>query len=210
MSQQINLFNPIFLKQKKYFSVATMMQALGMIVLGSTLFYGYAWYQVQQLAKQTQEMTKRYESEQKRLVNYANEFSPQRSTQMLNEELQALEAQAAAQTSLLDTLRSGAIGNTQGYSEYMRAFARQSVNGLWLTGFDINGDGAQMVLQGAATGPQLLPAYIQRLSQESVMRGKSFATLRMSQPKSVTDNPSAARGYVEFSLQSTPTDGGAK
>lgn len=210
MSQQINLFNPIFLKQKKYFSVVTMLQALGMIVLGSMLFYGYAWYQVQQLAIQTQEMTKRYESEQKRLVNYANEFSPQRSTQMLNEELQTLEAQSEAQVSLLNTLKSGAIGNTQGYSEYMRAFARQSVNGLWLTGFDINGDGAQMILQRAATGPQLLPAYIQRLSQESVMRGKSFATLRMNQPKAVTDKPSTTRSYVEFSLQSTPAEGGAK
>lgn len=210
MSQQINLFNPIFLKQKKYFSVATMLQALGMVIVGSMLFYGYAWYQVQQLAKQTQEMTKRYESEQKRLVNYANEFSPQRSAQMLNDELQALEAQAVAQGSLLNTLKSGAIGNTQGYSEYMRAFSRQSVNGLWLTGFDINGDGAQMILQGAATGPQLLPAYIQRLSQESVMRGKSFATLRMNQPKSVTDKSKSARSYVEFSLQSTPAEGGAK
>ena len=32
MSQQINLFNPIFMKQKKYFSVTTMLQALGLIV----------------------------------------------------------------------------------------------------------------------------------------------------------------------------------
>lgn len=209
MSQQINLFNPIFLKQKKYFSVTTMLQALGLIVLGSMLFYGYAWYQVQQLAKQTQEMTKRYESEQKRFLNYANEFSPQRSAQMLNDELQTIEAQATAQASLLDTLKSGAIGNTQGYSEYMRAFSRQAVSGLWLTGFDINGDGSQIILQGAATGPQLLPAYIQRLSQESVMRGKSFATLRMNQPKAETDK-SAARSYVEFSLQSTVAEGGAK
>ena len=42
MSQQINLFNPIFLKQKKYFSVVTMLQALLLIVLGSMLFFAYA------------------------------------------------------------------------------------------------------------------------------------------------------------------------
>jgi hypothetical protein len=209
MSQQINLFNPIFLKQKKYFSVVTMLQALGLIVLGSMLFYGYAWYQVRELDKQTQEITKRHEAEQKRFINYANEFSPQRASQLLNDELQALELKAKAQHEMLNTLRSGAIGNTQGYSEYMRAFARQSVNGLWLTGFDINGDGAQMSLQGAAAGPQLLPAYIQRLSQEPVMKGKTFATLRMSQPKDALDKPSA-RSYVEFDLQSIPAEGGTK
>ncbi|MFA6120267.1 MAG: PilN domain-containing protein [Sideroxydans sp.] len=209
MSQQINLFNPVFLKQKKYFSVVTMLQAMGLIVLGSMFFYGYAWYQVQKLDKQTQEITKRYESEQKRLINYANEFSPQKSQQLLNEELQVLETQAKLQSDLLNTLKSGAIGNTQGYSEYMRAFARQSVSGLWLTGFDINGDGAQMSIQGAASGPQLLPAYIQRLSQEPVMRGKSFAALRMNQPKALVDKP-AAHSYVEFNLQSIAVEGGVK
>ena len=34
MSQQINLFNPIFLQQKKIFSTRTMAQALGVLVLG--------------------------------------------------------------------------------------------------------------------------------------------------------------------------------
>lgn len=203
MSQQINLFNPVFLKQKKYFSVVTMLQALGLILVGSALFYGYAWYQVRQLEVQTQEMTRRYEAEQKRLVNYANEFSPQRAAQQLQEELQALETQAAEQGRLLDTLKSGAIGNTRGYSEYLRAFAHQSLNGLWLTGFEINGDGAQMVLHGAAISPQLVPGYIQRLNREEVMRGKSFAALQMSRPKAADDG-GAPRGYVEFSLRSTP------
>ncbi len=209
MSQQINLFNPIFLKQKKYFSVITMLQALGLIVLGSFAFYGYAWYQVQSLANQTREMTKNYEAEQMRLAKFANEFSPQRSSQMLNDELKALEVQATAQDSLLNTLKSGAIGNTQGYSEYLRAFARQSVSGLWLTGFDINGDGTNMSLQGAVTNPQLLPAYIQRMNKEDVMRGKSFSMLQMKQPKT-EDGKSPLRGYVEFSLQSTEFGEGVK
>ena len=34
MAQQINLFNPIFLKQKRYFSATAMAQAGGLIVLG--------------------------------------------------------------------------------------------------------------------------------------------------------------------------------
>ncbi len=209
MSQQINLFNPVFLKQKKYFSVLTMVQALGLIVLGSIVFFAYAWYQVDQLAKQTVEMTKRYETEQKRLANYTNEFSPQRSSQLLNEELATLEAQAAAQNNLLGTLKSGGIGNTKGYSEYFRAFARQSVSGLWLTGFDINGDGAQMSLQGAVTNPQLLPAYIQRMNRESVMRGKSFSALQMKQPK-LPEGKTTVRSYVEFSLHSAEVSGGPK
>ena len=208
MSQQINLFNPVFLKQKKYFSVLTMLQALGLIVLGSALFYGYALYQVAQMSRQTEDMGKRYAAEQARLVNFANEFSPQRSTQLLEQELKSLESQAAAQETLLNMLKSGAIGNTEGFSEYMRAFARQLVSGLWLTAFDITGDGAQMNLSGGVLNPQLVPIYIQRLSREKIMRGKTFSTLQMQQPKTEADRPVAR--YVEFNLRSAPASGEAK
>lgn len=208
MSQQINLFNPVFRKQKNLFSVAAMLQAFGLIVLGSVVFYAYAWYQVDQLSHQTAELTKRFEAEQVRLANFASEFSPRNSSKLLNDELTALEAQAAAQKNLLDTLKSGALGNTKGYSEYLRAFARQTESGLWLTGFDISGDGARMNLQGAATNPQLLPAYIQHMNKEPIMRGKSFSALQMKQPQSADGK--AVRSYVEFSLQSTEADGGAK
>lgn len=200
MSQQINLFNPIFLKQKKYFSVLTMLQALGLIALGSVLFYGYALYQIRLLSQQADEMSRRYAAEQTRLTNFANEFSPQRSSQMLEEELNQLTKQAAAQDALLALLKSGAIGNTEGYSEYMRAFARQTINGLWLTAFDIIGDGSQMSLSGAVLNPQLVPTYIQRLGNEKIMHGKTFATMQMQQPKK--DAGKAAGRYVEFNLRS--------
>jgi hypothetical protein len=208
MSQQINLFNPIFLKQKKYFSVVAMLQALGLIVLGSGLFFAYALYQVAQLSKQADDMGKRYVAEQKRLATFSNEFSPQRSGQLLENELKQLQAQASTQDALLNLLKGGAIGNTEGYSEYMRAFARQSIKGLWLTGFDIVGDGAQMSLSGAVVNPQLVPSYIQRLGREKVMHGKTFSTLRMQQPKK--DGDRLVPRYVEFSLRSTAIPDEAK
>jgi hypothetical protein len=208
MSQQINLFNPVFLKQKKYFSVMAMGQALVLIVLGALLFYGYALYQVRQLSAQVAEMSKRHAAEQARLTTYANEFSPQRSTQMLQDEVALLEAQAAAQDKLLTTLKSGVIGNTEGYSEYMRAFARQSVHGLWITAFDIVGDGAQMSLNGGVLSPQLVPSYIQRLGREKVMKGKTFAMMQMRQPES--ESKRVAVRYVEFSLSSVAAEGEKK
>lgn len=210
MSQQINLFNPIFLKQKKYFSVLAMLQALVLIVLGSGLFYGYADYQVKLLEKQLKETSKRSADEKLRVAKMQTEFSPQKSGQLLQDELKKLEAESAAQKEILDTLKTGVIGNTEGYSEYLRAFARQTVSGLWLTGFAIEGDGAQMSLGGAALTPQLVPVYIQRLSKEKVMKGKTFSSLQMQLPKAIASQQPAAKSYVEFSMQSTEAHGGAK
>lgn len=207
MSQQINLFNPIFLKQRKYFSLLTMLQALAMIAVGSLVFYGYAWYQVQKLDKQYSENTQRFQADQTRMVKFTAEFSPQQANQLLQDEAQQLEKNLADQTILVNTLKSGVIGNTSGYSQYMSAFARQIVPGLWLTGFKVTGDAAQISLNGAVTDAKLLPDYIQRLSREPSMQGKSFSTLQMQQVKSIPSKESRlppVPRYVEFSLQSTP------
>lgn len=207
MSQQINLFNPVFLKQRKYFSLVTMLQALGLIVAGSLFFYGYAIYQVGQLDRQLAESTKRYNAEQARLARFSAEFSPQLSNQSLRDEVQRLEKQVSGQGELIETLKAGAIGNTSGYSGYMRAFARQVIQGLWLTGFSVAGDAAQISLSGGVVSPELLPAYIQRLGKEEVMHGKTFSMLQMQQPVAgagAEAGRALAPRYVEFVLHSTP------
>ncbi len=210
MSQQINLFNPVFMKQRKYFSLFAMLQALGMIIAGSLIFYGYAIYQVDQLSRQLDENTKRYNAEQQRQARAVAEFSPKQSVQLLQNEVQRLEKQTAEQNEIIETLKSGALGNTIGYSEYMRAFSRQVVQGLWLTGFKVTGDAAQISLSGGVVSPELLPTYIQRLRKERIMRGKTFSTLKMQQSRADESAgggqtpASAARRYVEFTLYSSP------
>jgi len=211
MSQQINLFNPIFLKQRKYFSLLTIFQALGLIVLGSLFFYGYALYQVGQLKQQSEESTRRFNAEQARLARYTAEFSPQQANQTLQTEVWRLEKELAEQTRMVDTLKSGSVGNTTGYSQYMRAFSRQVVQGLWLTGFKVTGDAAQISLSGGVLDPELLPIYIQRLGRERAMQGKSFSTLQMQQAKTEVGKESrSAVRYVEFTMYSTPDTGAKK
>jgi len=212
MSQQINLFNPIFLKQRKYLSLLTMLQALGLIVLGSLFFYGYALYQVGQLQQQAEESTRRFSAEQARLARHSARFSPQQARLALQNEVQNLEKAVAEQTLLVDTLKSGSIGNTTGYSQYMRAFSRQVVRGLWLTGFKVTGDATQISLSGGVLEPELLPIYIQRLSREKAMQGKSFSTLQMQQSKVKQGNAGASSSapYVEFAMHSIPDEESVK
>jgi hypothetical protein len=128
----------------------------------------------------------------------------------LQNEVQRLEKDVAEQNEIIETLKSGALGNTSGYSEYMRAFSRQVVQGLWLTGFKVTGDAAQITLSGGVINPESLPAYIQRLGRERIMQGKTFSTLKMQQTKvdesmgTAQSSASAGRHYVAFTLYSSP------
>ncbi|MFY9261999.1 MAG: fimbrial assembly protein [Gallionella sp.] len=183
MSQQINLFNPIFLRQQKMFSLLTMVQALGLIVLGSCLFYGYALYQVEQLTLQSVESDRRFKTGEDSLKRQTAEFSPQQATKLLEDKVESLKQQSFEQARVVNALKSGVVGNTTGYSAYMQAFSRQVIAGLWLTGFSVQGDGAHISLTGGVLRPELLPAYVRRLNSEAVMQGKTFSGLQMQQPK---------------------------
>lgn len=208
MSQQINLFSPIFLKQKKYFSALAMLQGLGLIVLGSAVFYGYALYQVSALGGQAVETHKRLLAEQARLANFTGEFSPRQKSKLLDEEVTTLELRLKARQEVVDRLTSGAFGNTEGYSEYLRAFARQSVSGLWLTGFSIIGAGYEMAIDGRVLRPELVPSYIRRLEREPIMQGKQFAALQMSLPKGEPAKDMPEARYLEFTLRSSEGEAG--
>lgn len=206
MSQQINLFNPIFMKQRKYFSLFAMVQSLGLITIGSLLFFAYAWYQVSQLETQNIASQLRLSGDQLRVAKLEADFSPQLSNQLRQDEIKQLQLKLDESSQLVGTLKSGVIGNTDGYSQYMSAFSRQILPGLWLTGFDVKGgDAAVIGITGAVLDAKLLPSYIQRLSSEKSMQGKSFANLKMQQVKSIPNKDSllpSVPHFIEFTLHS--------
>jgi Tfp pilus assembly protein PilN len=211
MSQQINLFNPIFLKQKKYFSAVAMVQALALVLIGSLLVSGYTFYQVARLGKEAVATKGRLASTQAQLDSIKAQYAPAAKNAALQEQIRKMEVEVQSLQQLSDILQKSEFGNTKGYSDYLAAFSRQIGDGIWLTGLSLQGSGNEIALQGRALRPELVPGYITRLGREPVMQGKSFASLEMRVPQvevpAVKDQPRPVRqivpaAYIEFSLQS--------
>jgi len=179
MIQQINLLNPAFRKQKQPFSAVNMLQGMAMLLVGALLFFAYAQHQFQALKDQVARTEKNLADERERLTRYTAEYAPKQNS-LLADEVKSQEAKLKARQEIIGLLKGGVAGNTQGYSEYLRAFARQSQEGLWLTGFSISA--TQMTLSGRALRPELVPAYIRRLNREKIMQGRQFASLKISLP----------------------------
>ncbi|MBP1204424.1 hypothetical protein JOD97_002466 [Duganella sp. 1411] len=183
MSQQINLFNPIFLKQKKVFTALPMAEALGVIVAGALLLTWYAGQRVADLERSAEAGKIMLADRERRLAEANKQFAPRQKSATVASDLAQAEVELRSLRQVESVLRDGTLGNAAGYAEYFRAFSRQNVNGLWLTGASIVGAGNDIGLQGRAMQPTLIPAYISRLKSEPVMRGKSFATLDISRPE---------------------------
>ena len=169
-----------------------MLQGLALVLAGSVVVAVYARVQLTGMRVEAEGSAQRLKQTQAQLAQVTAAYAPRQKNKALEGEIQRLEAEFKSQKQAYDIVLRGGIGNTRGYSEYFRAFARQVVNGLWLTDFTINGAGTDLELRGRAAQPELVPAYLTRLKQEPIMKGKSFAALEMDVPETDTAGKSVS------------------
>lgn len=213
MSQQINLFNPALREQREHVSSRNLgLTVAGVLVLLVALTVFSGW-RTDRLNAEAQALDTQLKTEQTRLASVARQVAELKPDAKIATELARAESLLAARKEVVSELHNGVIGKTEGYSENMRALARQSVTGLWLTGFAISGGGNETEINGRTLTAELVPAYIRRLNAEKVFNGRGFAALDMKRvveeattkltgdaaPKAAVPPPPP---YLEFSLSS--------
>ena len=203
MTRQINLFDPELLaKRGKPFSAAFMLRALLVAAVAGAVLYGSLRVEAEKLAQLAAQTEGRLAAERSRLQALSEQRAQRANSTLLTDELKAVEARLRQSRAVAEALEGRQLGNTKGYSEYMRAFARQAVDGLWLTGFEISEAGTAMTLRGRVLQPQLVPLYLERLKGEPAIKGRSFEALQIQVPKQAPGKAAAA-GFLEFELRST-------
>lgn len=204
--QQINLFNPAFLPQKKVVSAPMMGVSLLVLVLGIAVLGVSLQAATGRMQRERDAEAERLARKQARLATVSAEFAPRTKSPGLDGQIVQAEAQLAALRHVSGVLQRGELGTTDGFAGYFKAFARQGVPGLWLTGVSVAG--ANIGIKGRTLDPALVPGYINRLTQEPLLQGKSFASLQIGQAAPVQapgadGKPAQSPApYVEFSLQS--------
>jgi len=208
MSQQINLFNPIFLKQKKYFSAAAMLQAFALLLAGIAVLYGFALRQTQVYESLLSEATREATQRRSQLVAFGQQYSDRGASKQLEDDIQRLETQLRRREALLrEITTSVGGGNVAGYSPYLAALARQTTKGVWLTGVDIGSKSADLVIRGRALDENLVPVYLRALSKEPEFAGRKLSALQIAARESAVQAagapkpaPEAPVRFVEFML----------
>jgi hypothetical protein len=224
MAQQINLFNPVFLKQKKYFSAVTMLQSLGLVVAGVLVFYGYTLYATRMQSRVAAESAQQLAVQSQQVAGLGNRGK----SRLVQDELARATTRLKQREETLGLLRTGGLGNSTGFARYLTALAHEGVSGVWLTGFSISGDETELQLSGRVLQADLVPLYLRALNREEVMRGRRISELRLTareerdtvtaapgaNPQSTGEAsakaPAAPNRYVEFSLIALRSAGAAE
>ena len=199
MSQQINLYHPVFRKQEKKFSALTMLQASALVMAGIVLMYGYATWQVRSLRHQAGQIDAQFSAVTRERDDLGRQIAARQVNPLYAKEVERLEGRIQAVQHIRELARRDYFFGGDGYSKYFIAFARQGVSGLWLTGFTVTGAGEQIALQGRTEFPELVPQYLQKLSSEQLLAGTSFDAFQITRPENVSRKGTA--GYVDFSVR---------
>jgi len=197
VSQQINLYSPLFRKQKKVFSALAMLQAMGLVVVVVAGFYTYVALQGSLLEIRSADSARQLRSELERLKVYSARESPEARAKGLAQQKKKLEEALAARNRTAQALAESGLGRTEGYSGLLRALARLSMDGLWLTRVQFSGEEGEVEIAGRARQPELVAAYLERLRAEESLRGQAFSSLEIRRPAAAQ-----RAGYVEFVLSS--------
>lgn len=178
MSAQINLYHPRFRKVEDWLNLGNLLLATGAVAL---LLGGWALFARHEAAqRQTEAAAVGSELEAlKATVEEATRKSTQPADPRLLAEVSHAEAVLTHRTEIVHLLESGAVGNSGGFSEFFRGFARQTPPGLWLTGFTLGAGGGDMEIRGSSYDEKIVPDYIRRLGGEKIFQGRQFSALSL-------------------------------
>jgi Tfp pilus assembly protein PilN len=182
LNQQINLYQPIFRRQKKVFSAVAMLQicALFLVVFAGIYFYGQT--KLQPLRDQLQKLNTDIVQVNAQMTRLENQQAVESGSKLLENEIARLSIELTKRKEIQELLSSRSLGNTAGLSDYLEAFARQHVQGLWLTRITVANGGKNLALEGKTQSSELVPAYLGKLAGESVLNGMSINVMELNRP----------------------------
>lgn len=196
-AQQVNLYQPIFRREKKVFSARTLLVAGALAALGLFAIYSVALVRTQQLERQLNQQQVALDASQSRLQALSQARAAQGADPALEQRIERLRAERNFKLDMLDRLQRNQFGNRAGFSAYLRGLSRQHVPELWLTRVIVDNGGTELMLEGSAMAPAIVPRYLQRLSHESAFSGKEFRSVRMQRPEE-------RDWHIDFTLATAP------
>ncbi|MBF8269213.1 MAG: hypothetical protein HW386_922 [Gammaproteobacteria bacterium] len=179
MKQQVNLYQPLFRKQKKVFSALAMLQVSLIALFFFILTAGYSLMQLYRLEDQEAVATKNLDKLQTQIESIQAQSTNAVTEKLLEEEISRVSREVEEKQQIADLLRQGAFTNTEGFTRHFEAIARQHVDGTWLTDIGIANGGSTMSLDGITYSAELVPMYLERLLKEAVFAGTAFNVLGM-------------------------------
>ncbi|MCW8824955.1 MAG: hypothetical protein OQK78_00885 [Gammaproteobacteria bacterium] len=199
MMQQINLYQPIFRKERKIFSAKTLLIGNLLVLIGLAVLFAFTLWQGESLQSQLTQTIKQRDENNNRINQLSAQYPQKSRDPQLAVKIANAKQRLAFLNEITTTLASQINGIEGGFSEHLAGLSRQDVADLWLNQITILRGGGEIRLRGSTTLSERVPYYIQKLSNEDIFEGTSFHRLSIERP--ATDKMAAQSDLINFTLE---------
>ena len=161
MYQQINLYQPVFRRQRKVFSAVTLLQIIGVVAMLLLGFYLHARWTLHSLDTTVASLSTQYQQ----LENQLGYLEKDSTGLDAGAEVEKLQQTLDQREALLENFARLDFRDSTAFSEFLETLARRTQPGLWLTGINLTEDG-DTELRGSTLDPTLVPRYLQAMPDQ--------------------------------------------
>lgn len=179
MKQQINLFQPMFRRQKKPLSAVTMLILTVLFTLVFGGIYGYSRSQLRSAESYLSSIDRDLEKLRDQVEKLGKQFPAKSTSKLLETEISRLGTELKSREEIKNALARHSLQNNRVFSALLESLARKHVQGTWLTKVSITEGGASLGFAGKTFSSELVPVYIQQLAEEKSFTGLSFNVLEL-------------------------------
>lgn len=183
MAQQINLFNPILLTPRRYFSATAMTRALALLLLGLVGLSAWSVRATIGLRANLDSAVAAHEREKLGLTQQlAQRPAPPKDTTAIEQELAAARMHLAQRQGVLAELTGAAADGAVRRSATLRLLAQTVPSAVWLTEVRM-GDG-RVELAGLTLQPEALRPWLAQLSEHPGLAGQALRAVKVERRES--------------------------
>ena len=202
MNQNINLYQPMFRRERKLFSAHTMGISIAILVAGLVLIQIVNQLGYNRLETRLTELEQEEQQALDRLERMREELPTPTESPALQQRVERTEQQRDLRRRALELLDAGEVGRSEGFSEHLAGVARQRIDPVWLTRIHLSEGGRHIHFEGRTLNPDRVPGWVRRLADEAAYEGVTFRHMRIEQDAEAA----AEQGALAFRLSTRPRE----
>jgi len=189
LKQQVNLYQRQAQVAPDAFSTHALMATLGLGVAILLVAWAVTAYQIHELEDEYQQTSRNLQATNQQLAQLKSRLPTVQPDPFLQSELTNLQASQTRLNHMIALISQQQSHSKQGFADYFRALARNTLDGLWLRDLQVSAGGEDLLLKGKALEPELVPRLLQKLVREPAFAGRSFREVRFQRASKEQGSP---------------------
>lgn len=177
IEQQINLYQDRFRDKKRLVSAGQLASLVAIVVIGMVAYSLFIQMKFDEAKTYNLTLKDRQQNMAEELTSANAELSKLLADNRMDERIAGVSREISARRKVLNFVDSNRFGSGEGFSSYLVSLSNLHTDNVWLDEIMLAENYVR--IHGSALDAELVPAYFDRFSEESVFEGNRFDVFKL-------------------------------